>query len=150
MKHRGCKTEHESDRINALISAYRRELGACRRIDNKEIWRRVVEMPCRRFWVSDYRAAIVISAMLRGESLEGMRPTKREMYEEICRRTVKRLKESPGTPLLHAVGEVVSEEAPKFYMTPGTARVMYYNEKRRLRRAKANMANQTNKTNKTN
>lgn len=136
MKYSGCKIEHERERINALLRAYRREVSQCRVIESDRIWEKIVNSPCERFWVSDNRAAIVIASMLKGDRLTGMRPTKRRMYEEIYRRTLEKMALAPDRPLLHIVGEVVEERAPQFYLTAVSARIMYYNELRRCRRSR--------------
>lgn len=136
MKHLGCKVEFERERIESLIRVFRQEIASCRQINIAEIWKRVVETPCERFWISDYRAAIVVSSMLRGESISHMRPTKREMYEEIYRRTIEMIKRFPDSPLLHLVGEVVSQKAPKFYLAAHSARLMYHREKEEIKKKK--------------
>lgn len=136
MKHLGCKVEFERERIEALMRVFRQEIASCRQINITEVWKRVVETPCERFWISDYRAAIVVASMLRGESIAYMRPTKREMYEEIYRRTVEMIRRFPGRPLLHLVGEVVSQRAPKFYLAAHSARLMYHREVKKIRKKK--------------
>jgi len=90
-----------------------------------DAYRTIVNMPSRRFWVSDKRAVTVISAILRGEaSLNGMWQLKREMYEEILRRVMALRTIRPHLSLAELCAIVVTQPAPKFYLTHGTAKAM--------------------------
>lgn len=82
-------------------------------------------MPSRRFWVSDIRAALVISAMIRGETdLNTMWPLKKEMYEEIYSRVLTLQEEHPELTISELCAKVIVQPAPKFYLTPGSAKIM--------------------------
>ena len=82
-------------------------------------------MPSRRFWVSDIRAALIISAMMRGKTdLSTMCPLKKEMYEEIYNRVFKLQEEYPELTNSELCAKVIAQPAPKFYLTPGSAKVM--------------------------
>lgn len=104
----------------------------CKQIEGRdvivlaEVFRSLVEMPSRRFWVSEERAAIVVSGMMRGVAIGNMRPQKREMFREIFRRTQALLEECPDLALSEAVARVVRQPAPKFYLTPQSARIIFY------------------------
>ncbi len=89
-----------------------------------EIYRQVVDMPSTRFWVSEERASIVISYMLKGRSIDKMRPNKREMFYEIFRRFQKLQKERPDETVYNLVFDIVGAPAPKFYLTPKSAKVI--------------------------
>lgn len=82
--------------------------------------------PCSRFWVSDERAAEVISALLSGKEFPDMVCQKRRMYDEILHRVKVILEENPGIPVAHAVLRVVNSPAPEFYLTPLSARTIIY------------------------
>lgn len=95
--------------------------------------------PCSRFWVSEARAAIVVSAMLRDEAPPRMYERKLEMYREICRRVRLKMERDPGLCLTHAVNETIYEEAPEFYLTDESARSIIYRMRQRRRRGSALM-----------
>ena len=90
-----------------------------------EVYKIIVNMPSRRFWVSDIRAALIISAMMRGKTdLSTMCPLEKEMYEEIYNRVFKLQEEYPELTISELCAKVIAQPAPKFYLTPGSAKVM--------------------------
>lgn len=122
MKPFGCTLDFTPERNAALLEAFRREVAAVSSIRLADIGERVVNSPAPRFWVSEERAAIVVSAILRGKpALDAMRPSKREMYQEIHRRVMLLMEERPGSSLCALVAEVVNSPAPKFYMKASSA-----------------------------
>ena len=124
MKHKGSTFEYKEERDADLLRAYREQIMRCDTIDLTEIFNKVVLMPSARFWVSEERAAIVIARMFRGDKLETMKTNTREMYEEIFKR-VKDMKEKfPDMSLLDILFHVVRQPAPKFYLTPDSAKVI--------------------------
>ena len=138
MKNVGSTFEYEDARNKDLMRAYKRLIDETRDIRMSEIYEKVVQMPSERFWVSEERAAIVVSNMLKGRSIAQMRPNKREMFEEICRRTRELQKQRPDDTVYDLVFDVVSSPAPKFYLTPKTAKVIisrikcqWYEQKKR-------------------
>lgn len=117
--------EYANERADDLMRAYDKYIADTKHICMSEVYRNIVNMPARRFWVSDKRANIVVSAILRGEPcLQSMRALKREMYLEIFRRVqaLRILKPDLSTFELCAI--VVDQPAPKFYLTPGSAKTM--------------------------
>lgn len=142
MKPTGSHFEYEAERDDNLMECYHELLRRAEFVRMPEIYSQVVDMPAKRFWVSEERAAIVVSAMMRGEKLDNMRPLKREMYNEIYRRAMEIRGENPELPISRLVAQVVEQPAPKFYITPGSAKVLickirkqwyYQRTKRRLR-----------------
>lgn len=131
MKPYGSKAECEKERNNELITAYHKLLDDADYICTEEIYRKVVNMPTSRFFVSEERAAIVISKLMRGCKLKGMRPTKREMFREIYRRAMLIRKKKPNMPVYDLAFEVVRQPAPKFYMEPGYARYIIFTNKKK-------------------
>jgi hypothetical protein len=124
MKHKGSTFEYKDGRDRDLLRAYREQLMLCDTIDLTEVFKKVVLMPSARFWVSEERAAIVIARMFKGDKLESMKPNTREMYEEIFKR-VKDMKEhNPDMSLFDILFRVVRQPAPKFYLTPDSAKVI--------------------------
>lgn len=141
MKPAGAKVDFEQERNNELIKTYNRLLEECDFISMPAIYNQVVEMPTTRFWVSEERAAIVIASMMKGKSIDNMQPNKREMFQEIYRRALLVIERDKTLSLLDVAMQVVLQPAPKFYMTPGTAKVYitkakkkwYEERKRKLR-----------------
>jgi len=131
MKHSGCTFEYEEERNNDFMRAYTEQIAGRREIILADVFSRVVEMPSKRFWVSEERAAIVISDMMRGKSLDKMRQKKREMFQEIYRRTMSILEKQPGMSVYDAVSVVVRSPAPQFYLTPQSARIIFYRIKKK-------------------
>ena len=130
MKHKGSKFEYEDERDKDLMRAYHEQLESCDTIVLSDIFRKVVAMPSERFWVSEERAAIVIGSMLRGNKLEKMRHNAREMYFEIYKRVLSEREKYPDKSIGEIVFHVIRQPAPKFYLTPDSARVIVTRIKR--------------------
>lgn len=124
MKPHGSNSEFKQQRNDDLMRAYHELIKSAQYILMPEIYHKVVNMPTRRFWISEGRAAIVISAMMKGDTLENMGPLKREMYNEIYSRVIKLREKKPDLPIIQLVEMVVEQPAPKFYLTPGSAKVL--------------------------
>lgn len=131
MKHKGSKFEYEEERDKDLMRAYREQLSLCDSIILSDIFRKVVLMPSSRFWVSEERASIVVASMMKGDKLERMRPTTREMYKEIYKRVRKQKEEHADKSLSEIVFCVIRQPAPQFYLTPDSARVIVSRIKRK-------------------
>lgn len=122
MKLFGSVLSFTHERNAALLKTYREHVNAADFVRLDEIGKKVVNSPSPRFWVSEERAAAVVSAIMRGKPvLETMRPTKREMFEEIHRRVVALKKQHPDWHLSRLVFVVVNSAAPKFYMEVSSA-----------------------------
>lgn len=122
MKQPGSILAFTRQRNAALLCAFRRIASADPVIRLDDVAEKVVNSPSPRFWVSEERAAAVISAMMRGiPVLDSMRPSKREMFTEIYRRVLLLRSTRPESCLLHLVIEVVNSPAPKFYMKASSA-----------------------------
>lgn len=122
MKHFGSVLSFTQERNDALLKAYREQVDAAGFVRLEEIGEKIVNSPSNRFWVSEERATAVVSAIMRGKPvLETMRPTKREMFEEIHRRVVALKKKHPDWHLCRLVFKVVNSPAPKFYMEASSA-----------------------------
>ncbi len=122
MRKTGSEFEYKKERDHAVVEAFRRLASQCAHIRMPQLMQRVVKQPCARFWVSEERATIVVSAMLRGEEVTvGMGSGKRRMFAEICRR-VSALRVADATsPLVRLVRVVVNAPAPEFYLSPRSA-----------------------------
>lgn len=122
MKSFGSVLAFTRERNEALLKAYRKYVDSANFICLNEIGERIVNSPSPRFWVSEERAAAVISAIMRGKPvLKTMRPTKREMFEEIYRRVLVLKARHPDWRLTRLVHAVVNSPAPKFYMMASSA-----------------------------
>lgn len=130
MKHYGNKFEYETDRNDDLMRVYHELIDSADFISLPQIYREAVNRPSARFWVSEERAAIVISSMMKGNKLLNMRPNKREMFEEIYRRAMILRQEQPSLSVYDIAFNVVRQPAPKFYMTPGYAKVVIFYTKK--------------------
>lgn len=124
MKHHGAMMEYAEERMQDLMRAYDEYISSCDYIRMPDVYAAIVNMEARRFWVSDIRATKVIYAMLRGVNIKGMRPLKREMFEEILRRVLALRKKRPELTIRACCSLVVASPAPKFYLTPGSAKIM--------------------------
>lgn len=129
-KNTGCTLEYSEERISALMREYEKYIASCDYICMPEVFNHIVNQPCCRFWVSSIRAAAVIAKMIKGGDLKRMRSTKREMFQEIFNRVVALRKRNPGISLFQSVSIVVSQPAPKFYLSPSSAKIMVYKAKK--------------------
>jgi len=130
MKYPGSISDFTQMRNDELIRAFRKVFAQKTFFDITKDYEQVVNMPCSRFWISEARASIVVSAIMRGQPiLNTMRPTKREMFLEIYNRVLAIREKKPDTPLIDIVFEVVNSPAPKFYMKPRHARNIIYKMK---------------------
>lgn len=126
MKQKGSTFEYKEAQNKDFLRVYRQLASSYRYTSMSDLFEALVKMPSQRFWVSEERAAIVIASMLRGDNLLSMRSTKREMFQEIYRRCIKILGEDSSVPLCRVVATVVRQPAPSFYMTAGSAKVLFY------------------------
>ncbi len=134
MKKRGCNFEYEDERSRDIMRAYTELIQSCDVIYLPTFLRKLVNMPSKRFWVSAERASIVVSEIMRGKKpLLRMLPTKREMYMEIYNRIIKLKEALPELSIYELAQIVVEEPAPKFYLTPGSAKVIIYRIKKQCR-----------------
>lgn len=124
MKHHGAVMEYAEERMRDLMRAYDEYISSCVHIRMPDVYSAIVNMESMRFWVSEIRATKVICAMLRGVPLSDMRPLKREMFEEILRRVVELKGRRPELSVKECCCIVVAQPAPKFYLSPGSAKIM--------------------------
>lgn len=125
MKHKGATMEYSKERINNLMRVYDEYISSCDYIRMPDVYSAIVNMPSERFWVSDIRAALVVSAIMRGEAiLDTMWPLKKEMYKEIHRRVLMLREIHPELSISELCAMVIIQPAPKFYLTAGSAKMM--------------------------
>lgn len=122
MKSFGSILAFTRERNDTLLRAFREQIKVSSHVRLREIVEKIVNSPSPRFWVSEERAAIVVSAIMRGKPvLDSMRPTKREMFIEIHKRVCALKKRYPDWTLGQLVFKVVNSPAPRFYMEPSSA-----------------------------
>jgi hypothetical protein len=136
MKHFGATMEYSEERMRDLMRAYDEYISSCDYIRMSEVYDSIVNMQSKRFWVSDIRATKVIYSMLRGFKLNNMRPLKREMFEEIFSRVIAMKQKNPDMTISACCSVVVAQPAPKFYLTPGSAKIMVCKARKRWMREK--------------
>lgn len=126
MKYYGSILDFTQERNQELMRVYQEELSKAGYIVMPKIFEQVANSPCSRFWVSEERAAIVISTLLAGKVIPNMRKNKREMFEEIFRRFLIVREQYPEKSIYALAIMVVNQPAPKFYMTPRTVGELIY------------------------
>ncbi len=126
MKYFGSILDFTRERNADLMRVYRDKLAEASIIVMPVIFQLVADSPASRFWVSEERAAIVISAMAAGKPMPRMRSNKREMFEEIYRRYLIMREDYPGMSVYELVTKIVNQPAPKFYLTPRTVGEFIY------------------------
>ena len=127
MKPHGSHFEFKQQRNDDLMRAYHELIKQAAFVSMPEIYKMVVDMPTCRFWVSEERAIIVIHSMMKGDKLTNRRKPRREMYNEIYRRVMCLHEKNPEMPIYRLVAQVVEQPAPKFYITPGSAKTIICN-----------------------
>ena len=122
MKYFGSTLEFTRQRNADIMRVFRQKIAEADFIRMDEICRQVAESPSSRFWVSERRAAIVISSMESGRDGPCMTEMKRQMFAEIFRRYREMRSLHPEESLLDLVSAIVIQPAPRFYFTPRTVR----------------------------
>ena len=126
MKYYGSILDFTQERNQELMRVYQEELSKAGYIVMPKIFEQVANSPCSRFWVSEERAAIVISTLLADKVIPNMRKNKREMFYEIFRRFLIAREQYPEKSIYALAIMVVNQPAPKFYMTPRTVGELIY------------------------
>lgn len=126
MKYKGSQFEYKFERDADLLRAYREQLAIRHNISLTEIASAIAKSPSRRFWVSEERAYIVVSDMIKGKSIETMSKTKQAMFGEIYRRYVIYQKQLPTMSKRDMIWHICNEEAPEFYLTPKSVIVILH------------------------
>lgn len=126
MKYYGSILDFTQERNQELMRVYQEKLSKAGYIVMPKIFEQVANSPCSRFWVSEERAAIVISTLLADKVIPNMRKNKREMFYEIFRRFLIAREQYPEKSIYALAIMVVNQPAPKFYMTPRTVGELIY------------------------
>lgn len=130
MKRKGCISDYIEARNADIMRAFHEQIDAVSFINLPDIFAAVSESPSVRFWVSEERAAVVISLLFAGRKLPPMRPCKREMFMEIFRRAKILRGQDPTLTAVQMAITIVHQPAPCFYLTPRSVQEIYYKIKR--------------------
>jgi len=123
MKYFGSTVDFTRQRNADIMRVFRQKLADASFVRLSDIFLQIADSPSSRFWVSEERAAIVISAMQAGRPLPLMTENKRQMFAEIFRRYLLLRANHPRKSIIELASIVVNQPAPKFYLTPGSIRV---------------------------
>lgn len=135
-KKKGACSEFIQQRNTELLAAYKAELKKAQ-YQNLDFgfWKRVVDTPATRFWVSPERALEVMKLFLKGKNTIG-KGRKSEMYLALFFALKEQIEKNPHLPLLHNVERAVFSPSPKMFLTPNSAKVIICQIKKE-QRAKA-------------
>lgn len=137
MKKKGAicdfRGQRDDDLFRAYSAAWERAYMNDEYVCLSRLMEEVVATSAQRFYVSEERAAIVLSKMLQGQSIAHMQLQKRRMFEEIYRRFLALMQRRPYLRYQEAVTIVVNQPAPEFYLTIGSAIVILHRIRKRRR-----------------
>lgn len=129
------QNEYNEERDQDLWRTYLEVRQSLEQLSEEDAVQRVVSSAAPRFYVSDERAARVVSWIDGGnDRVQRMLPLRREMFDEIYRRTKSLREKHPDWCLRDLVRHVVNRPAPQFYLTPGSGYMILRRIKRRRRR----------------
>ena len=131
MKHFGTKFEYTDMRDEALMSTYRRLMASEKYIRLPELLEKGVNSPSKRFWVSEERAAIVLSQMFKGDLLENMSEMKREMFMDLYEVAKVIRSNNPGMSMADIAFHATRQPARKFYIKAASAKVIIHRIKKK-------------------
>lgn len=131
VKTKGSISAHLRQRDEALLAAWRRVAAGMDEMDTDEVARRVADSPAPRLFVSEERAAVVVGRMLKGQPVRLAGAVKREMYELLLYRVRRLMQNGQATTIAAAIRTALAQPAPKFYLTPGSVKVILYRLRRR-------------------
>lgn len=128
------QNEYHEERDKDLWHTYQQVCEQQQHSTDMEAVRRSVQHEAPRFYVSDERAARVLSWIAGGDArMERMVPKRREMFHEIYRRTMALRAQEPDCALVELVRRVVCGRAPEYYLTPQSGYMILRQMRRRRR-----------------
>jgi hypothetical protein len=119
------KEERDEDFLSSYLSVIKDHGKSAPFLKKEYILAQAIRRPARRFYVSEEQCLRIIGDMLKGKKEEIKNPLKAEMYGEICRR-VRQIIGNTKQPLPDIIQEVISQPAPRFYLTLESAQILYY------------------------
>ena len=126
MKYKGSQFEYKEERDADLLRAYHEIISVMGNISMPEVAAKIAATPSKRFWVSEERADIIVSRLLKGKSISNMTPTKQAMFHEIYHRYLDMKKANPSLAKKDIIFKVCNEQAPRFYLTTKSILVLLH------------------------
>lgn len=123
MKHHGSCFPYKEQRKKELMSAFHSVISSAKNLNMMNVFREVVSRPCSRYWVTEERAAIVISSIERNK-YRPLGKYKHEMYMNLYHHYVELRRIMPELSYQELVYRVVNSRAPKFYLSPSLAKII--------------------------
>lgn len=107
------------ERYDDLNNAYKKALSEGNYSTQYDAMAIAVNMPSRRFWVSEDRLVEVINAIEAGRDIRVSHKSPRyEMFHELYRLYLDYKAEHPELSKLKICQEIIWQPAPKFYIKP--------------------------------
>ena len=119
------------ERYSDLNNAFKQALSLGYYSTQYDAMAAAVNLPSRRFWVSEERLVEVINAIESGKDLSVKPDSPRyEMFHELYRRYLDYKAEHPYLSKLEICSEIIYQPAPKFYMKPSWGlKILYQGRK---------------------
>lgn len=139
MCRKGTKLEFLDEMHEDMMRNFREVLNESRPgMGMNELCEATVRRPARRFYISPLQAFKVVSQLRKGNlhCLERMPDYRREMFHEINRMVDEQMTkyEFATKPLIFVVAHVISNRAPRFYVSAESMRRLYYSRQRKKKR----------------
>lgn len=131
MKSKGARSDYITERNIELLHRFRQAtIASDGDINLTRIVEEIINSPASRFYISEERAAAVMSAALRDRDIPGHSKSKKELYGELIARYRAIQETEPGITTKDAAAMIVRQPAPKFYLTVGSAKVILHKAKK--------------------
>lgn len=134
MKSKGYHCDFIAERNADILRAYRNIIAARDNISLTEVAQQIAASPSKRFWVSEERAYNAVCWLLRGDSLDYMIPSRRQMFLEIFRRYKIYCRRFPSLAKKDIIFRICNEQAPCFYLTPKSVVVILHKARKEEKR----------------
>lgn len=134
------------ERYDDLNKAYKKALSEGNFSTQEDAIAVAINMPSRRFWVSEERLVEVINAMESGKDIRvSHRSPRYEMFHELYRRYLEYKAGHPGLSKLEICAAIIYQEAPSQYISLSYAiRLFYRGRNKRQRRHHLRNTERTN------
>lgn len=119
------KEERDEDFLSSYLSVIKDHGKSAPFLKKEYILVQTIRRPAKRFYVSEEQCIRIIGDMLKGKKEEIKNPLKAEMYREIYKR-VREILENTDQALPDIIQTVISQPAPRFYLTLESAQILYY------------------------
>jgi len=122
------KLEFMEERDMDLMDAYKRVLRHYGKrapfIKKSLLMLQTSKSPAKKFYVSEEQALRIVTRLYKGKDTYIKSREKVQMYHDILERVRDTIR--PIDTLSLAIRRVIQQEAPRFYVTPETARIILY------------------------